>query len=1126
MKFLKWTWGSVVVLVLSGCSGGGSTPSDPGSRDIKLTKSNVPDVAEVLRQDIVSGVHANDALRYFYGGGLPQFNFPNNDTTYACNYSGTVRIVTRSAGAEVDEYFAQCSDYAGSATNGRISYKFESVNSSENSYSLLVTADAYKVTLSSGAFYSEDGTLRLDAILKSSTVDLTIASQRTITDPGLPEAYTSTATYTVSYPNLGYAFGGDLVDLKGMSGRLSLASSGRVSLSWNSSGRTAVLAGIGSERGYMSLVSDRFGLDFDSGSGSMSGIAVSESSFWMLDVFSTTNTAPTLTAGSKKQVSKGSAGTLPLHNWLSDREFDVLDVTATVVSSPSGAVYHLGQQTTGFAIPFNADTAGDYTLRLVARDPAGLMVTGNIVIEVAQDFDGDGIPDLADPDDDNDGVNDAADAFPFDSTEALDTDRDGMGNNADPDDDNDGVLDAADSFPLQAMCQAPTDGENGICTSTRIAVAQSAAIDSNGVMYFLDANSKRVIRWSTVSNRLLPSVAIGSAVPSDSVVQQMIYSSAHNRLYFGYDKGSITYLDLAQPSPIEVAFQTLPMSVRGLVAVGSYVLAQDESGAWATHYIMNVSGAITDHRDWNYYSRVYAWDAVNSRVYFLRDDSSPNDLHYEVINQATGMISGQGETPYHGAYLIEPPIVVSQDGQNVLLGSGDIYTSTNLNWAGAIPSGVGAGVWTSADGLVTGSGNSVATTIERRSAALAIQERVNFSGQLKWLFRSASGYKVVTVIDGDARIFTYTPSNDSDGDGVANTLDAFPLDRAASQDSDHDGYPDSWNTGRSQADSTSGLTLDAYPNDSACHLVTDGDGTNCDYNRVIPAFIPDKIVGDGSGIIYLLSSDNYRVYRWSMAAHGYISPLVVGSEQAINAISPTLMEYSPAHGRLYFGYENGNATYIDLAQTNGAESSFATIAQAVRGIGAAGDKVLLQDPSGAWATHYIYDSSGHLLDSKEWNYYSRAYAWDASLNRIYFFRDDMSPDDLHYEQLDPVSGEIVASGETPYHGNYQIAAPILVSPDGNSVLIGSGDIYAADTLVWKKALASSFQFGTWLANGKVVTLRAFGANSRIDIYDSNQNWTGESDISGAPRGIYELSGKIHVVTDSGSGLVYTELPLP
>ena len=66
------------------------------------------------------------------------------------------------------------------------------------------------------------------------------------------------------------------------------------------------------------------------------------------------------------------------------------------------------------------------------------------------DFDNDGLPDETDLDDDNDGVSDAQDFAPLDSTEAYDFDEDGLGDNADPDDDNDNILDVDDILPFRS----------------------------------------------------------------------------------------------------------------------------------------------------------------------------------------------------------------------------------------------------------------------------------------------------------------------------------------------------------------------------------------------------------------------------------------------------------------------------------------------------------------------------------------------------------------------------------------------------------------------------------------------------------------------------------------------------
>ena len=85
--------------------------------------------------------------------------------------------------------------------------------------------------------------------------------------------------------------------------------------------------------------------------------------------------------------------------------------------------------------------------------------------------------------------------------------------------------------------------------------------------------------------------------------------------------------------------------------------------------------------------------------------------------------------------------------------------------------------------------------------------------------------------DGQGRLdqfdaFPFDPAEwlDSDGDGVGDNADAFDTDPAASLDSDEDGYPDGWNPGKSEDDSTTGLTLDAFPSNDNEWTDTDGDG--------------------------------------------------------------------------------------------------------------------------------------------------------------------------------------------------------------------------------------------------------------------------------------------------------------
>ena len=80
--------------------------------------------------------------------------------------------------------------------------------------------------------------------------------------------------------------------------------------------------------------------------------------------------------------------------------------------------------------------------------------------DCAPDIDKDGKPNHLDEDDDNDGVVDKLDAFPWNPRERRDTDGDGVGDNSDSDDDGDGWSDQEElragtdpldklSFPLE-----------------------------------------------------------------------------------------------------------------------------------------------------------------------------------------------------------------------------------------------------------------------------------------------------------------------------------------------------------------------------------------------------------------------------------------------------------------------------------------------------------------------------------------------------------------------------------------------------------------------------------------------------------------------------------------------------
>jgi len=144
--------------------------------------------------------------------------------------------------------------------------------------------------------------------------------------------------------------------------------------------------------------------------------------------------------------------------------------TQMVLNQPAGS-YTLSAETNGGAVIFlNSSDSDPFTIGSTDSDGDGIADDLDNCPDLANadqaNFDGDFYGDACDPDDDNDGVADGDDAFPFNQAESRDTDGDGIGDNADTDDDNDGQSDtdevACGSDPKDASSYSPDNEGDGI----------------------------------------------------------------------------------------------------------------------------------------------------------------------------------------------------------------------------------------------------------------------------------------------------------------------------------------------------------------------------------------------------------------------------------------------------------------------------------------------------------------------------------------------------------------------------------------------------------------------------------------------------------------------------------------
>jgi outer membrane protein assembly factor BamB len=285
--------------------------------------------------------------------------------------------------------------------------------------------------------------------------------------------------------------------------------------------------------------------------------------------------------------------------------------------------------------------------------------------------------------------------------------------------------------------------------------------------------------------------------------------------------------------------------------------------------------------------------------------------------------------------------------------------------------------------------------------------------------------------------------NDDDGDGIDDSVDIFPYNASEWIDTDDDNVGDN---------------ADFYPNNDSCFAVEDGNGEDC-YINILAENSPTYISASSDEIVYFYQEDGTLVTFDITTNH------ILNTQQVENVTS---MIFHEGHQRLYVGLNNGELKYLngDFVLTD-----FSIVEQCVNALVDTDSFLIVLDCRGYVGNYVTFNSSGEQLGESD-NYYdsSRSNAWNKFNNRLYHFRDGISPNDLYYRTISN-SGEFTDVVESPYHGDYPITGPIAVSNDGTKILLGRGDIFSADSLTWLTSIGESFLRAFWLADGSLVTLQ-------------------------------------------------------
>ncbi|MBI5767106.1 MAG: immunoglobulin domain-containing protein [Verrucomicrobia bacterium] len=276
---------------------------------------------------------------------------------------------------------------------------------------------------------------------------------------------------------------------------------------------------------------------------------------------------------------------------------------------------------------------------------------------------------------------------------------------------------------------------------------------------------------------------------------------------------------------------------------------------------------------------------------------------------------------------------------------------------------------------------------------------------------------------------------------------------------------------------------------------------------------PTRMVLDENGVLYVSSAALRNVFRWSTTSRKYLPPIpLLGAAN--------YLAYSAENRALYTDDGANVVRRVTLDSMSLLEAAFIGAPRTLTGLQTAGRTVFFTDPSGAWHTHYTATAEGNLVSAVDWNRRSREFTWSAATNRMFFFRDDTSPNDLHFETIDG-SGKIAGGGETPYHSSDGIVPPIRVAPDGSAVLLGSGRVYDGSNLTQIANLGITLLDAAW-QEGAIHTIQNLSGATQVSSYSgTTYQYLRGANFSGVPLRLFALGAdRLLLVTDVGGYLNY------
>lgn len=268
-------------------------------------------------------------------------------------------------------------------------------------------------------------------------------------------------------------------------------------------------------------------------------------------------------------------------------------------------------------------------------------------------------------------------------------------------------------------------------------------------------------------------------------------------------------------------------------------------------------------------------------------------------------------------------------------------------------------------------------------------------------------------------------------------------------------------------------------------------------------YVPDVIRAGIDDTIYLLSRAKRSIFRWSISQNRYLRTIPLVD-------SPDYMVFSKRNNALYLAYPSGKVTI--LSATDGfKERPFANLAGPPCGLASVDEWLFACDtrqagPGNAWGSLFNYDGGFRL---RGYTRYSREYVWSEENRKLYYFQDDLTPKSLLWSNID-LEGNF-GYGYSPDYSSIPWQPPIRISPGGEYVVIGSGDILDPVFLTRAALLPNKISDAGW-ANARLYSLRSLGGDSEVQAWSDEFSLRTSVAVPGAALRLFAYSDQLLAVT--------------